>query len=150
MSAQGHHILVVFWLWYLLVLSVDVDNITACIDYVCTSWMLCCCCEYVEIDGQQCMLEILDTAGTVSLTFVFSHLLVDMAWCFGVRHTLSSFIFHSFEMFVHWHRTESQHLNISWRNAFCKDYLQRWYVNVCLTYLLISFDLHFWVTFFIT
>jgi len=23
-------------------------------------------CEYVEIDGQQCMLEILDTAGTVS------------------------------------------------------------------------------------
>jgi len=29
---------------------------------------VCFWCVYVEIDGQQCMLEILDTAGTVSLT----------------------------------------------------------------------------------
>jgi len=32
--------------------------------------MCYCWCEYVEIDGQQCMLEILDTAGTVSLLAV--------------------------------------------------------------------------------
>ena len=25
--------------------------------------------QHVEVDGQQCMLEILDTAGTVSATF---------------------------------------------------------------------------------
>jgi len=34
--------------------------------------MFCGCCEYVEIDGQQCMLEILDTAGTVSIDYICS------------------------------------------------------------------------------
>jgi len=34
--------------------------------------VFCCWCEYVEIDGQQCMLEILDTAGTVSLNVFLS------------------------------------------------------------------------------
>jgi len=41
------------------------------VEYVDILWM-CYCCEYVEIDGQQCMLEILDTAGTVSLHSTFS------------------------------------------------------------------------------
>lgn len=38
-------------------------------------------CQHVEIDGQQCMLEILDTAGTVSfikfnLCLEFIHYLI--------------------------------------------------------------------------
>lgn len=35
-------------------------------------WSLCFCFQQVEVDGQQCMLEILDTAGTVSTEVVVS------------------------------------------------------------------------------